>query len=123
MFAVDVPLPLVTVHVCAGPLGWVETVTLYGCPYGIAVLNCVVVLVPLTGRNSVPFCSTRPVPERPETVTPIAWVPVVHVTATFVTLAVTVPLPPDTVHVCGGVVGAAATVTEKGLLATIAVLN
>jgi hypothetical protein len=27
--AVDVPLPPVTVQVCAGLVGWVETVTLY----------------------------------------------------------------------------------------------
>src|SRR6266851_1133344 len=32
-----VPLPLVTVHRCAGEEGWVPTVTLYGMPLGNAV--------------------------------------------------------------------------------------
>src|ERR1700736_4588376 len=89
----------------------------------MAVLNVVVVVVPVIVRNSVPFCRIRPVPESPATVTPMAWVPVVHVTTTVETFAVAVPLPPATVQVCGGVVGAAETVTKKGLFAAIAVLN
>src|SRR5882724_9368960 len=59
----------------------------------MAVLNWEVVVVPVIVRNSVPFCRTRPVPVRPATVTPMAWVPVVHVTTTVVTVAVAVPLP------------------------------
>src|SRR6266480_2586626 len=68
----------------------------------MAFLNCVVVVAPVMVRQSVPFCKTRPVPERPATVTPMATVPVLQVIWTLVTLADAVPLPPETVQVCVG---------------------
>src|SRR5260370_36630479 len=82
----------------------------------MAVLNWDVVVVPVIVRNSVPFCRIRPVPVRPATVTPMAWVPVVHVTTTVVTLAVAVPLPPDTVKLLDGAVGGWGNPTNEGLV-------
>ncbi len=76
----------------------------------MAVLNWEVVVVPVIVRNSVPFCRTSPVPERPATVTPMASVPVVQVTTTVVTVAVALPLKPATVQVCAA--GGTETVTK-----------
>src|SRR5437762_5445131 len=79
----------------------------------MAFLNCVVVVEPVMVRKSVPFCKTRPVPERPATVTPMATVPVLQVIWTLVTLADAVPLPPETVQVCVGLEGGVETATLK----------
>src|SRR5437870_4406051 len=79
----------------------------------MAFLNCVVVVAPVMVRKSVPFCRTRPVPERPATVTPMATVPVLQVIWTLVTLAEAVPLPPETVQVCVGFEGGVETATLK----------
>ena len=49
------------------------------------------------------FCSTRPFPPRPEIDPPIVNLLASQLTTTVVTLAaMTVPVPPETVHVCDG---------------------
>src|SRR6266446_1189521 len=81
-FAAAVPLPLVTVQVCAGLVGWTFTVTRYVLPMVIAVLNVKEPLV-ATARLSAPlFCRTSPVPTRPTTFPPMETVAVEHVTWT-----------------------------------------
>src|ERR1700752_1143022 len=65
-----VPLLFVTTQICEGWVGCVATVTEYGIPLakGIVKKN-----PPLPGlRSLVPrFCSTSPLPTRPETVPPM----------------------------------------------------
>ncbi len=76
-FAKAVPLPMVTTQFCAGLEGCVRTVTAYVVPLAMAVAK-VKLPFALTGRLSPPLSSsTRPVPERPETATPIVYVTVV----------------------------------------------
>src|SRR3569623_1712741 len=61
------PVAGATVHVCAGPLGCVDTVTLNVWTLDSRVANGSVTL-PETGRLSAPLsCSTRPVPVSPTT--------------------------------------------------------
>src|SRR6267142_1358010 len=122
-FAEAVPLPLVTVQVCAGLFGWTFTVTRYVLPMVIAVLNVKEPLV-ATARVSAPlFCRTSPVPARPKTLRPMETVAVEHVTWTLVTLALAVPLPLANVQVWDGVEGGVETETRKAWPLAIAVLN
>ena len=67
----------------------------------------------LMERLSPPLSwSTRPVPASPLTVPPMVYVFVAQLTLTLVTLAApTVPVPPDTLHVCEGEDGCARIVT------------
>src|ERR1700687_768124 len=121
--AFAVPLPLVTVQVCAGLVGWTLTLTPYALPIGSAVLN---VKGPATGtvRLSPPLsCRVKPVPSKPTTWPPMEAVSVEHVIATFVTLALAVPAPLETVQVCTGPVGDAKTATLYGWPLAIAALN
>ena len=54
----------------------------------------------LTLRSSPPLSCNTTVPDSPETVPPIEYVFVVHVTATLVMFAeATVPVPPETLQV------------------------
>src|SRR5690348_9401751 len=70
-FALAVPLPFATLHVCAGLFGWVRTVTLYVVPAASAAVN-VKLPFELTARSLPPLsCRTSPDPDRPETVPPI----------------------------------------------------
>src|ERR1035441_9381916 len=73
-----------------------------------------------------PFVSnTKPLPDRPEIVPPMVYLPVVHETATLVTLALaTVPLPPAvTPQVCAGLECCENTVTLKVPPLAMAVVN
>src|SRR5579862_250763 len=74
-FAVAVPLPLLIAHTCVGLDGWVSTATAYAPPLATAVLKVKVVAPALTERLLPPlFCSTSPLPVRPETVPPTVYV-------------------------------------------------
>jgi hypothetical protein len=72
-FAVAVPVPLATVQVCAGPVGWVRTVTLYVLPLAIAVLKVNVPLAVIVRLSPALSCSTSPVPVSPVTVPPMEY--------------------------------------------------
>src|SRR5271165_908300 len=93
-FAVAVPLPLVTVQTCAGFDGWVRTVTLYVLFLAMGEFSAKGPL-PVTGVLLLPlFCSTSPVPARPETVPPMEYVvaplfppPPPHATRVAVTMS------------------------------------
>src|ERR1017187_1263083 len=90
-----------------------ETVTLYVIPLRRAV-GKVKFPFALTDRVSPPLsCNWRPpaVPTRFITVPPMVKVFVVHVTVTFATLLLTVPLPEVTTQVWFGLVGWVNTVT------------
>jgi hypothetical protein len=80
-FAVAVPVPPATVHVCDGLLGWVPTVTAYAPPFATAVWKVNETDVPVPGvmvSLSVPLSiKTKPVPVKPVTVPPIVYVAVV----------------------------------------------
>src|SRR5215469_3694193 len=66
--AVAVPEPFVTVQVCAGLLGCVDTVTAYAPLTAVVKVNGP---FPLIVRLSEPLsCKTNPVPARPVTVPP-----------------------------------------------------
>ena len=112
--AVANPEPLVMLQICVGLVGCVSTVTLYEPPKVNGVWNVNwTVPVPVTVKLSPPlFCNANPAPLRPVTVPPIVTVAVAQVTATEVTFAVAVPVPPATVQVCDGLLGCVATVTE-----------
>src|SRR5882724_1733156 len=103
--AVATPDPFATVQIWVGAAGWVSTVTAYA-----PVTAVLKVKEPLAGivRLSPPLsCKTKPVPVRPETVTPMVafTAAVVQATATLVTLAEAVPVPPVTTQFCAGPVG------------------
>src|SRR5260370_37967970 len=119
-----VPLPLVTVHVCVGELGWVRTVTREVLPLGTGVLKLKVPF-PVTARLSPPLsCKVSPTPSRPTTLPPMEPLPPVkQLTWMPVTLALAVPLPPVTVQVCAGLVGWAETTAVSGCPPAIRVLN
>jgi hypothetical protein len=71
-FAEAVPVPLVTVQVCAGLLGCVRTVTLYAPPLAIDVTNVNFVAAAATVKLSPAlFCKTNPVPVSPLIVPPM----------------------------------------------------
>jgi hypothetical protein len=73
-FAVAVPVPPVTAHVCAGLVGCVWTVTLYVLAVFLKVNETVP--VPVTGSVSVVLStSTNPEPTRFETDPPIVYAP------------------------------------------------
>ena len=96
------PVPPLTMQLWAGPVGCVMIVTLKALPLatGVAKVNAPSALMV---RLSVSlFWRTRPVPDRPVTFPPTVNAPVTHLTATFVTFAVALPEPFDTVHVCVG---------------------
>jgi len=64
-----VPEPLVTEHVCAGPVGCVATLTLYELPLAIGAANMKFRLAAVIVRLLPPFnCTTKPVPVKPVTV-------------------------------------------------------
>src|SRR5271165_6696298 len=117
-FAVAVPLPVpcATWHVWPGLVGFAKTVTLYIVPVGTRSLKVKAWLpfAALMGSCSriVPSasCRIKPLPVTPVTVPPIVKASTQE-TATLVTLAVAVPLPPVTVQVCAGFVGCVWTVT------------
>ncbi len=121
--AATVPVADVTVHDWFGAVGCVPTVTAYAPPPVTAVAK---VNAPFaaTGRLSPPLsCRTRPVPASPETVPPTVALAVEHVTVTFVTLALAVPVPFVTAHVWTGADGCVLTVTLYAPPALTAVVN
>ena len=112
-----VPLPLTTLHVCVGNVGWVNTVTLYGLPLVTDVEN-VEMPFPAMLRLFPPlFCNTKDVvPAYPVTFADTVCVSVTQLTLTFVTFAAAI-VPPAfvTLQVWFGVVGCVATVTVYAL--------
>src|ERR1700676_4264787 len=100
--AAAVPVPLVTVRVCVGDVGWVRTVTMEGKPRATAVLKVNGLLVAIARSSPPLFCRTRPIPSSPTTLPPMERVPVEQVIWTLETLAVAVPAGLATVQVCGG---------------------
>src|SRR5713226_7951711 len=70
-FAEAVPLPLVTVQVCAGPVGCVSTVTAYFAPLAREVLNVNEPLAEIERLSPPLSWRTSPVPDRPEIVPPM----------------------------------------------------
>src|SRR3954467_13905319 len=108
------PLPSATVQVWAGDDGWVSTVTLYMAPLGTGVANVNGPSAATAKLSPRLLCKTNPLPMRPVTLPPTAYVCVAQTTMTVVTLPVaTVPEPWLTEQICAGPVGCVLTVTAK----------
>src|SRR5207253_1718121 len=86
MFALPiVPIPFVTVHVCDGALGCAKTVTAYGVPLTIGVVNAKLPFE-LRLRLSPALFWRITVPARPLIVPPTVYLFVAQLTTTPVTL-------------------------------------
>ena len=110
--AAAVPLPWLTVQNWVYMRGWDFTVTAYALPAATRVANWRLPFA-LTARSSPAlFCSTRPWPSRPLTVTFTVKACVAHTTITpVIAVSATVPVPALTVQTCEGPPGCDCTLT------------